>query len=109
MKTIYLDSDFKCHIKNDGNMISVETDVFENKCDTYIEGYRFVPKGYKWTRKDGHVFVGEMIAPFKDYKEIDIAQREYEQKLIREQAATIAELDAALLDATYENIVGGVE
>ena len=28
MKTIYLDSDFKCHIFDDGTMTSVETDFF---------------------------------------------------------------------------------
>lgn len=108
MKTIYLDSDFKCHIENDGNMIVVETDVFENKCDTYIEGYRFVPKGYEWTRKDGRVFTGEMIAPWKSWDELDDAQREYERQIIQEQANIIAELDSALLDATYENLTGGV-
>lgn len=30
-------------------------------------------------------------------------------QIIDEQTATIAELDAALLDAAYENIVGGLE
>lgn len=30
-------------------------------------------------------------------------------QIIEEQEATIAELDAALLDAAYENIVGGLE
>ena len=28
MKTIYLDSDFKCHVSNDGTMLAVETDFF---------------------------------------------------------------------------------
>lgn len=108
MKTIYLDEEFKCHIVDNSNMIAIETEVFENKCDTYIEGYRFVPDGYEWTRKDGRVFTGEMIAPWKNHAELDLVQREYEQRLIKEQAATIAELDAALLNSTYNNIIGGI-
>lgn len=84
MKTIYIDSDFKCHITNDGTMRSVETDYFDRKCDTLIEGYRFVPTGESWTRNDGAVFPGEMICPWKDYAELDKAQREYEWRLLAE-------------------------
>lgn len=78
MRTIYLDSEFKCHITNDGNMTAVETDFFDGKCDTFVEGYRFVPAGESWTRPDGVVFHGEMIAPFKPYSELAAAQRQYE-------------------------------
>ena len=45
MKTIYIDSDFKCHVSDDDAMAAVKTDVFDGKCDTYIEGFRFVPAG----------------------------------------------------------------
>lgn len=83
MKTIYIDSDYKCHISDGGNMKAVETDYFDGKCDALVEGYRFVPNGESWTRSDGVVFHGEMIAPWKDYAELDNAQRKYEQ----EQAA----------------------
>ena len=78
MRTIYIDSDFKCHIINDGTMTAVETDYFDGKCDAIVEGYRFVPNGESWTRSDGVVFHGEMIAPWKPYAELDNAQREYE-------------------------------
>lgn len=84
MKTIYLDSDFKCHIVNDGTMMPIETDVFDGKCDAFIEGYRYVPAGETWIRSDGEVFEGEMISPWKDYAELDAAQREHEQKLLVE-------------------------
>ena len=80
MKIVYIDSDFKCHTTNDGSMISVETNVFDGKCDTFIEGYRIVPAGETWTRSDGVVFTGEMIAPWKDYNELDAFQREYERE-----------------------------
>jgi hypothetical protein len=73
MKTIYLDSEFKCHIFNDGTMKSVETSYFVDKYDTFIEGYRFIPEGCTWTRSDGTVFHGEMISPWKNYDELDAA------------------------------------
>lgn len=92
MKTIYIDSEFKCYISNDGNMVAIETDFFDGFCDDYIEGYRFVPSGESWTREDGEVFHGEMIAPWKDYRELDDAQREYERKLLKEYEALIDEL-----------------
>ena len=82
MRKIYIDSDFKCHITNDGAMRAVETDFFDGMCDTFIEGYRFVPSGESWTRSDGVVFYGEMISPWKDYAELDNAQREYERELL---------------------------
>ena len=84
MKTIYIDSEFKCHITNDGTMTAVETDFFDDKCDTFIEGYRFVPEGENWTREDGEVFSGEMISPWVDFDELDYAQREYERVKLSE-------------------------
>ena len=82
---IYVDSDFHCHTKNkDGTFREVETDFFVGKCDAFIEGYRFVPSGDSWTRSDGAVFYGEMIAPWKNYSELDNAQREYEREKLKE-------------------------
>lgn len=96
MKTIYIDFDFKCHTINDGTMTAVETDFFEGKCDTFIEGYRFVPFGETWTRSDGVVFHGEMITPWKPYDELDAAQRIYERQLIAEYESALAEIEKAL-------------
>lgn len=62
-------------------MVGVENEFFDGKCDAFIEGYRFVPAGANWTREDGAVFRGEMIAPWKPYSELDAAQREYEREL----------------------------
>lgn len=78
MKTIYIDSDFKCHVSNDGTMTAIETDFFDGKCDAYIEGYRFVPYGESWARSDGVVFHGEMIAPWQDYNILLAYQNQYE-------------------------------
>ena len=96
MKTVYLDSDFKCHISDDGTLTTVETDFFDGKCDTYIEGYRFIPSGQTWTREDGAVFQGEMIAPWKPWEALDTAQREYERELLRQYEQALAEIEAAL-------------
>ena len=68
--TIYLDSDFRCHLENDGTMTAVETDVFDGKEKAYIEGYRYVPEGETWTRADGVQFHGLMIAPAKNFDRI---------------------------------------
>lgn len=79
MKTIYLDSEFKCHIMNDGTMTPVETDLFGGKCDFFIEGYRYIPAGKSWARPDGVVFYGEMVSPWKPYSELASAQDQYER------------------------------
>lgn len=77
---IYIDTDYKCHITDDGTLTAVETDFFDGKCQEYIEGYRYVPAGSTWTRSDGVTFTGEMISPWKPWRELDNAQREYERE-----------------------------
>ena len=96
MKKIYLDSDFKCHISVADGRTQVETDAFDGKCDTYVEGYRFIPAGQMWTRSDGVIFAGEMIAPWKPWDELDADQREYEREQYPALAAQNAEYEAAL-------------
>ena len=94
--TIYIDSDYKCHSSSGHGMTAVETDAFDGKCRQYIEGYRFVPAGEAWTRKDGVVFQGEMIAPWKDWRELDEAQRAYEREQYTAMEAELADARAAL-------------
>ena len=69
--TIYIDNDYKCHTSPGDGFISVETDAFDRKCRQFIEGYRFVPAGKTWTRSDGAVFTGEMVAPWRDSSILD--------------------------------------
>ena len=90
MRTIYLDSDYKCHLYGDETMTSTETDFFDGKCQTFIEGYRFVPEGEIWTREDGAEFEGIMIAPWKPYEELEDAQREYEKEQFAEAQSALA-------------------
>ena len=95
---IYIDSiNFKCHTTNpDGTFLEVETDFFDGKCATFIEGYRFVPSGYSWTRSDGVVFHGEMVSPWKDWRELDAAQRAYEREQLAQYEASLSEIETAL-------------
>lgn len=77
---VYIDNDYKCHPANlGGTYTAVETDFFDGKCDALIEGYRFIPSGESWTRSDGKVFKGEMIAPWKPYSELAAYQLQYER------------------------------
>ena len=105
--TIYIDNDFKCHTSNpDGTLTAVETDFFDSKCDAYIEGYRFVPSGSTWTRPDGVTFVGEMISPWKDWRELDDIQREYEREQLEALAAeneTLISDMAQMVDEVYQS------
>lgn len=78
--TIYIDSDCRCHVENDGSMRLIETNAFDGKCQEYIEGFRFVPEGESWTRSDGIVFYGEMVAAWKDIRELEKAQFDFECK-----------------------------
>lgn len=82
---VYIDSEFRCHTSNpDGIFREVILSenariFFSNKCTTFVEGYRLKPDGETWVREDGEVFSGgEMITPWKDYNELDAAQRKYE-------------------------------
>ena len=96
MKMIYIDSEFKCHVTDDGTMTAVETDFFDGKCDTFIEGYRFIPASESWMRSDGVMFHGEMITPWKEYVELDNAQREYERQLLAEYAEALKTMGVKL-------------
>lgn len=93
---IYLDDEFKCHVTDDGTMREVETDYFDDKCELYIEGYRFIPNGESWTRADGIVFHGEMIAPWQDYDELERAQMAYERQILAEYESALSEIEKAL-------------
>ena len=77
--TVYIDVDFRCHTSDTGGLAAVETDAFIGKCSRYIEGYRYIPAGQSWTREDGTVFTGEMIAPAEDSRILEAAQAAYEE------------------------------
>ena len=71
MRTIYVDSEFKCHITDDGTMTAVETEFFDGKCDAFVEGYCYdTGKGYP------------QIYPWKPLEELELAQDQYEREHI---------------------------
>lgn len=94
--TIYIDTDYKCHTATADGLTAVDTNYFDGKCKAYIEGYRFVPSGQTWTRSDGVVFQGEMVSPWKPWRELDSAQRAYEQEQLESLSAQNSEYEAAL-------------
>lgn len=96
MKTIYIDSEFKCHTTDDGTMTVIETDFFDGKCDEFIEGYRFVPIGETWKREDGEIFEGEMIAPAEEYFLLANAQMEHDLEMVDEYKQSLLELGVEL-------------
>ena len=107
--TIYIDDDYKCYVSAADGRRAIETNEFNGKCNEWIESYRLVPAGKTWTREDGEVFKGEMVAPWKDLGEAYAAQAGYVTRKLAAAEADIAELDMALLDAEYENITGGTD
>lgn len=93
--TIYLDSDYKCHVSNDGSMTAYETDCFNGKCQSFIKGYRIVPEEEEWTREDGVVFRGLMIAPWRDYAVLAAAQQGYDESIAEAESAYKEGVNAA--------------
>ena len=91
---IYINSNnFKCHTsKLEDTFLEIETNFFDGKCTAYIEGYRYIPFDKNWIREDGVVFMGEMIAPWKNYSELDAAQREYEKQKLNNCLEALQEL-----------------
>lgn len=90
---VYIDSEFKCHVSPGEGLTEVEVSFFDNKCNEFVEGYRFVPSGSVWTREDGIEFAGEMIAPWKLYDQLYKAQLEYE---LEQYEAALTEIETAL-------------
>ena len=100
--TIYIDNDYKCHLSDDSTRRAFDLPFFDGKCTEFIEGYRYVPSGETWTRADGEVFAGEMIAPLRGYNELAAIQTAVD----RTQTQADEEI-GILLDTIEELIVGG--
>lgn len=83
---IYVDSENRFHTSNpDGTLREVETDFFDGKCDSFVEGYCY-------EEKENSV----AIYPWKPYEELDAAQREYERQMLADYESALAEIEAAL-------------
>jgi hypothetical protein len=94
---IYIDTECKCHTTNPGGAFrEFDVPLFDGKCKTFVEGYLYVPFDEIWTHEDGTVFRGEMISPWKDYFELDVAQRIYELALIADMQNALNKLGVTL-------------
>ena len=94
--TIYIDSDYKCHVSAAEGRRAIEVNDFNGKCPEWIESYRFVPEGETWTREDGEVFKGEMVTPWKDMSEAYAAQTAYLERQNAQYEVALSEIEAAL-------------
>lgn len=102
---IYIDESYKCHTKNQtGKYEEVETAFFDGYCETYIEGFCFVPSG-RTAVISGTGYHGECIFPWKDFAELEKAQAAWEHAQL---AVVTADRDnllsdiAALIEEVYE-------
>ena len=94
--TIYIDSDYKCHVSAAEGRRAIEVNDFNGKCPEWIESYRFVPEGETWTREDGEELRGERAAPGKDLSEAYTAQTAYLERQNKQYEAALAEIEVAL-------------
>lgn len=89
--TIYIDSDYKCHVNDDGTRRAVETDFFDGRCAEFVEGY-------KYDDSKGYV----SIYPWEKYSGLAAIQSAVD----RTQAQADEEI-GILLDTIEELIIGG--
>lgn len=77
--TIHIDSDYKCHVSPGDGLREFDVPFFDGKCQTFVEGYRYVPKGERWIKPNGEFFRGEMLSPWAPYQLLAAAQTAYEE------------------------------
>ena len=61
MKTIYLDSEYMCHLENAEGRIEIQTDVFDSIDDNAIPYYRYIPQDKTWVDSRGRTYHGVFI------------------------------------------------
>ena len=98
---IFVDSEFKCYTADGEGRRAVEltefaTAFFDEKCPEFIEGHRYVPIGEKRVLPNGVMLRGEQISPWKDSRELERIQMQYERELLSQLRADLADADAAL-------------
>ena len=104
--TVYIDTDYKCHVLAADGLVAVTDTFFANKCAEQIESYRYVPAGETWTREDGVVFAGLMIAPWRDIRQYDDEQQQYLLDKLAAAQTALAESPTAeeIADAISEGV-----
>lgn len=79
MRVIYIDSEYKCHVTDDGTRKAVETDAFDGKCDAYIGGFCYEDTG-----------MGIAVYPWKDIAELEEAQIAYDREKLADAENALA-------------------
>lgn len=90
---IFIDSECKCHVSNDGTMREFDVPFFDGRCQTFIEGYRYVPEGETFQHDSGLIVYGGAVSPWKPHSKLEKAQLEYE---LAQYKAAFAEIETAL-------------
>ena len=94
--TIYIGSDYKCHVSAAEGRRAIETDAFNGKCAEWIESFRFVPAGETWVKENGEMFRGEMVSPWKDLGAAYAAQAAYVTAQNAQYEVALSEIEVAL-------------
>ena len=99
---IYIDSEYKCHVSNDGTMREFDLSCFDGKCQGYIEGFMHIPEGEEWISPEEQKFTGQVTFAWKNYDDlaaiqsaVDKAQEKSDEQIME------------LLDVIEELIIGG--
>lgn len=61
MKTIYIDSEYMCHLENADGRTEVQTDAFDGVVDGAIPYYRYIPQGEEYINSKGRTIYGLFI------------------------------------------------
>ena len=98
MKTIYLDSNYMCHIDDNGTRQKIVTDVFDSMCEKAIECYRFIPEGQIWEKSKTSILHGPFIQAVTESSSIQQQHEIDDSKYTQELGALIDEIYAEDLD-----------
>lgn len=92
MKIIYLDSNYMCHIDNNGTRQKVITDAFDSMCEKAIECYRFIPEGQVWKKTKTITLRGPFIQAVAESSPIQQQHKIDDDKYTQELGALIDEI-----------------
>lgn len=79
--TIYIDAEYKCHIKPAPGLREFEEPFFDGAAPDVVEGYRYIPRGESLTDANGNIFEGRAFFPWRDIQQLEAAQNAYTRLL----------------------------
>ena len=78
---VYLDSNYVCHLTNDGTMREIESEYLDGLAPTVIEKTRFIPENETWVRPDGVSVFGLVKETIESIDGIENTQEQYRADL----------------------------